>query len=109
MTSGGHRLKVWLDDRREPPDETWTWVKTPSEAIGLLQGSEVAEISLDHDLAIFDDQGRETTGYAVLEWVEREVVLNGFVPPKLACHSANPPARQRMEQAIESIRRRTGQ
>jgi hypothetical protein len=84
-------------------------VKTPSEAIVLLQSSQVEEISLDHDLAIFDDQGRETTGYALLEWVEREVVLNEFVPPKLACHSANPPARQRMERAIESIRRRAGQ
>src|SRR5439155_2676500 len=46
------RMKVWLDDRRSPyPDpDSWTWVRTPAEAIELLKTGEVTEISLDHDL-----------------------------------------------------------
>jgi hypothetical protein len=99
-------IKIWLDDRRDPPDASWTWVKTPSEAISLLEAGGVVEASLDHDLGLFDHEGREATGYAVLEWVEREVVLKGFDPPKLSAHSSNPPARQRMEQAIEAIQRK---
>jgi Cyclic-phosphate processing Receiver domain len=108
VSAGRCEVKVWLDDRRSPPDASWTWVKTPAEAINLLKCGRVIEASFDHDLALFDEVGRETTGMAVLEWIEREVVLNGFDPPKLAAHSSNPPARARMEQAIEAIRRRAG-
>jgi hypothetical protein len=47
-------MRVWLDDRRPPPDGEWAWVKTPEEAIELLATGEVSEISLDHDLGLLD-------------------------------------------------------
>jgi hypothetical protein len=100
-------MKVWLDDRRPAPDPTWLHVTTPAQVIDLLETGEVTELSLDHDLALFEDD-REITGYAVLAWLEEQVVVNGFTPPPLlTVHSANPPAHERMQRAIDAIRRRT--
>ncbi len=97
-------MKVWLDDRREPP-AGWIWVKTPVETIALLEAGAVEELSLDHDLGLWDDDGREQTGYDVLLWIEEQVVIHGFRPPVLAVHSANSAAHERMERAIEAIDR----
>lgn len=91
-------MKVFLDDERATP-EGWVRVYWPDEAIDLLKKGYVEEISLDHDLG--DDL--RGTGYDVITWIEREVALRGFVPPKIFIHSANISARIRMEQAIRSI------
>jgi hypothetical protein len=96
-------VKVWLDDRREAP-EGWVHVHSPEEAIALLRAGEVDEVSLDHDLGLFTDE-RETTGYDVLVWIEREVAERRFAAPVIHVHSANPVARARMDQAIAAIRR----
>jgi hypothetical protein len=107
-------VKVWLDDRRPPypnPDE-WVWVRTPAEAIELLETGEVSELSLDHDLGLIDGD-RELTGYDVVTWMERAVATEGFEPPRtIGVHSSNAPAAARMERGIEAIRRlaeRSGQ
>ena len=78
-------------------------MKTADEAIRLLALNTVEEVSLDHDLGVVRN-GREETGYDVLTWIEQRVAVDGFVPPRLTAHSANPPARRRMEQAIIAIR-----
>lgn len=101
-------MKVWLDDRREPPPG-WMWVTTPAEAIELVQAGEVEELSLDHDLALWDNEGREQTGYDVLAWIEGQVALHGLKPPALTVHSANPAAHERMQRAIEAIQRQARQ
>ncbi len=92
-------MKVYLDDVRPAP-AGWTQVRWPDEAIRLLAGGGVTDLSLDHDLG--DD--RRGTGYDVLLWVERAVAERGFVPPEIAVHSANVSARLKMEQAITKIR-----
>ncbi len=100
-------MRVWLDDVRVPyPDpEGWVWVRTPAEAIELLQTGAVCELSLDHDLGLVDGD-REVTGYDVVTWIERRVALEGFVPPAtIRVHSSNVPAAERMEAGIEAIRR----
>jgi hypothetical protein len=102
-------LKVWLDDRRPPPPhpEDWFWVRTPAEAIVLLETGSVMELSLDHDLGLFDGD-RELTGYDVVTWIERAVATEGFVPPEtVRVHSGNASAAPKMERGIESIRRLT--
>ena len=101
-------IKIWLDDRRDPPDASWTWVRTPSEAIQLLETGGVHEISFDHDLG-YDDEGQEMTGYSVALWIEEAVALHGFKPPEMFVHSANPPGHERLLRAIESIQRRAEQ
>jgi hypothetical protein len=92
-------MKVFLDDERAAP-EGWIPVRWPEEAIALLETGEVEDISLDHDLG--DDR---RTGYDVLLWIEEAVATRGFAPPQIMVHSANAAARQRMELAVDSIRR----
>lgn len=104
-------MRVWLDDRRTPhPDpESWTWVRTPDEAIELLQTGRVTELSLDHDLGLLEGD-RELTGYDVVLWIEQAVATMGFVPPAtIVVHSGNTAAAPRMEAGIEAIRRLAGQ
>lgn len=91
-------MKVYLDDERITP-EGWHRVYWPEEAIALLQGGQVAEISLDHDLG--DDE--HGTGYDVLLWIEEAVVSSNFKPPLMQVHSANSSARQKMQAAIAQI------
>jgi hypothetical protein len=98
---------VWLDDERPAP-EGWVHVRTPEEAIELLRGGEVEELSLDHDLGL-DVGENERTGYDVLLWLQAEVAAGRARPPAVVTvHSGNVGAVKRMEQAIESIRRLAG-
>ncbi len=95
---------MWLDDRRAAP-AGWVHVRTPEDAIELLRGGEVEELSLDHDLGL-DVGARERTGYDVLLSLEAEVAAGRTRPPAvMRVHSGNLGAVRRMEQAIESIRR----
>jgi hypothetical protein len=93
-------MRVYLDDERQTP-EGWVRVHWPDEAIRLLESGDVDEISLDHDLG--DDH--RGTGYDVIAWIEEAVALRGFIPPRIAVHSANPAARSRMLKGIEAIQR----
>ena len=104
VTAAG-RVRVWLDDRRPAPSG-WYWCRTPAEAIALIETGGVEEVSLDHDLGLLDGDGREQTGYDVLVWIEEQLVVDGMVPPSLAVHSANAPAHERMQRAIDSINAR---
>ena len=96
-------MKLYLDDVRETP-ENWVRAYNAREAIEYLKTGKVVEISLDHDLG---DEWVEGTGYEVLEWIEREVHVHGFKPPRImSVHSANSPAVAKMLQAIEAIQKK---
>ena len=92
------KIKVFLDDERLAPNG-WIPVRWPHEAIRWLEQGLVESISLDHDL------GDDTvgTGYDVLKWIEKRVVLYGYVPPEILIHTANPAARLRMLAALDQI------
>lgn len=90
-------MKVWLDDERPAPPG---WVRAHSvfEVFdAILNGA--TEVSLDHDLGL-----NHYTGYDVLVWIEQRAA-NGHAPPRIRIHTANPPARKRMEAAVASIQR----
>jgi hypothetical protein len=109
-------VKVYLDDQREPPDDSWVLVGTPSEAIALLRTGRVEAISLDHDLGLLDSE-YEASGYDVLLWIEQQAV-NPESPELQAAlrilardraidqHTSNSAARRRMQLAIAAIERR---
>ena len=97
-------MKVFLDDRRPVPDDTWVLVTTPSEAIALLETGEVELISFDHDLGYDGDV--EMTGNEVLLWIEEAVALRDFKPPEMLVHSANPPGHEKLLRGIAAINRR---
>ena len=94
------RLKVYLDDERPVPGG-WVLVKTPAQAIAILETGMVSQISLDHDLGDDENIG---TGYDVVLWLEEQVFLHGNMdvcPDKISVHSANVSARGKMEAGIE--------
>ena len=93
-------MKVYLDDKRQTP-EGWVRVFWPDQAIELMKTGQVLDISLDHDLGD-DTRG---TGYDVILWIEEEVAMRGFKPPKIYVHSANSSAREKMLAGVESIER----
>lgn len=93
-------MKVYLDDLRPTP-EGWTRCYWPDEVIALLESGMVEVLSLDHDLGN-DARG---TGYDVILWLEEAVATQGFIPPRVLVHSANTPARLKMEAGIASIHR----
>lgn len=97
-------MKVWLDDVRPPPDDTWTVAKTAKECIRLLDtNSGAVELcSLDHDLGS-EKPGED--GYEVLRWIERNCSKDPeYLPPRsILVHTSNPVARERMYQALRSI------
>lgn len=89
-------MKIWVDDIRTPPDDTWKWCKTSSEAIATLVycyvGDNVVELmSLDHDLG-----GVDTTRSVVLWCCE-----NDFWPLEVRVHTANPVGREWLTGMIE--------
>lgn len=100
-------MKLWHDDIRRPPDETWKWARTNEAAITALATGEVEEISLDHDLGLHGEDpdapaaelGRgqaEQTGYDLVKWM----CEHGKLPAKITIHSWNPPGAERMAAAL---------
>lgn len=91
-------MKLFLDDERDPPDESWTLVRDPVEAKKLLASGKVTEASFDHDLGV------GCTGYDLLCWLENQVAFKFLKPPGIIrVHSANPVGAARMRQVIDSI------
>ena len=89
-------MRLWVDDERPAPDDSWTVAKTSDDAIQELymlgtpaviaMGDTFEEISLDHDL------GGDDTGMEVLDWM----INWGYWPKVVTIHTANRPARDRM-------------
>jgi Cyclic-phosphate processing Receiver domain len=106
-------MRLWLDDVRPPPDASWTWVRTNSEAIEHLETGAVIECSLDHDLGLHDIEVPEfpdddwdlfmeivhmmrpqdgETGLDLVDWmIEQECV-----PARVTIHSWNSNGAARM-------------
>ncbi len=98
-------LKLWVDDLRPPPDNTWNWVKTSEQTLTVLASLVVfdggpvrfltgIEVSLDHDLG-----GEQTTRPIVLWMAE-----HGLWPDTISVHSQNPVGREWLEGMIERYR-----
>lgn len=50
-------MKLWHDDIRTPPDDSWIWCRTNTELLNWLEdikdaGQEVTALSLDHDMGL---------------------------------------------------------
>jgi hypothetical protein len=87
--------KVWHDDIRRPPDDSWRWARTNDEAMEILRAGRVTEISLDHDLGLQDadpdaegayrrvGSSPDGTGADLARWM----CEHGFVPARVSVHS----------------------
>ena len=94
-------IKIWLDDVRDAPDDSWTIARTYDECVNILMFTLdcVSDISLDHDL------GEEKTGYDIAKLIEELVQDYNYFPPRIFVHSDNPVGRANMWAAIQSINR----
>lgn len=94
-------MKLYIDDIRDPPDDTWTVARTSQDAIYILRnvyatqvglyptspGDDYIEvISFDHDL------GGDDTTMPVMQWLQE----HGLWPDRLIVHSANPVGRKNL-------------
>jgi hypothetical protein len=86
-------MRLFLDDIRTPPDETWTWVKTVEDAIPLLEAGHVEESSLDNDLGEGIEEGR-----ALVLWMAEHDI---WPAEEINVHSANPVAVEYMLGVID--------
>ncbi len=111
-------MKLFVDDERQPPDDTWMVVRDGKEAIGTLlamsssafnpkSGMQIFPATLCEVLSLDHDLGENVpTGYDVAAWLEEAVFTQGVVPPMLLrVHSANPVGRARILQTFQSIAR----
>jgi len=88
MTENGIGLRLWIDDLRPAPDETWDTVTTSEAAIALLTNFQREgmlwcpreAVSFDHDL------GGDDTSRPVVIWM----IQNNFRFDNYYVHSANP-------------------
>jgi hypothetical protein len=73
--------------------------------IEMLKSYVWEELLLDHDLASYDETGKEYTGYDVMCWIEQNLPIEK-IPKTIRCVSANPVGRAKIEQVIEAINKR---
>jgi hypothetical protein len=89
-------VKLWVDDLRLPPDDTWWWAKTSKRALAFLYYPGVTEMSLDHDL------GGDDTSRIVVLWLSAQAADgNDRWPAVVRVHSANPVGREWLEGMID--------
>lgn len=86
--------KLWVDDLRSPPDDSWIWSLTSANTIDtlMLTTESFKIMSLDHDLG-----GDDTTRPIILWLCENPT----YWPDQVHCHSANPVGREWIEKMIE--------
>lgn len=82
-------VKLFLDDVRYPPNETWTLVRSVEDCLYLLLTSKVSILSLDHDMG----EG-EPTG---LDLAKKMGSLPSYHWPRtIYIHSMNPVGKNSM-------------
>lgn len=96
--------KVFLDDIRFPPDDTWTEFKDPYDCWDYIReyASVITHISFDHDLWYENPFGEEVTWYDVLSWMLEYFYSNKIPLPVITLHTANPIGKSNMEWIMKS-------
>lgn len=93
-------MKIWVDDLRTPPDDTWEWYKASTPVIELMSHlsnnwvditERIEVMSLDHDL------GDEDTTRGIVLWC----CYHNEWPAEMRVHSANPVGVEWLEGMIE--------
>ena len=104
--------KLWVDDIRRPPDDTWDWARTNAAARGLMMTKAYDEASLDHDMGLdgHDPDGPDAdrlyslsgrladNGEDLAKWMAKHPDL---IPPKIRIHSYNPVGARRMRDLLK--------
>lgn len=67
--------------------------RTFAEGINTLKQGNVDTLLLDHDLACFDDDGKELTGYSIMLFLEEHPE---YLPKNIVLVTSNPVGRSKM-------------
>lgn len=88
-------MKLWVDDIRDAPDDSWTEVRKVEPAVALLAKFPMTEISLDHDIEYrpSDETFKPLAYYIGLllsgDDLNGQRYARGHLP-KITIHSDNP-------------------
>jgi len=87
--------KIWFDDNRKPPDDSWIWAQTSYDCFVILSRhmttpAPIDEISFDHDLG---DQDRSIH---VANYIEHLAKHDAHPRIKWSIHSQNPVGRDQL-------------
>ena len=99
--NGDEHMKLYVDDKLQPPNESWKLAKNYDEAIEFFRTHLITVLDLDYDLGEFK------TGLDVLLWIERQLYEKKMdrhrIPSSIKIHSASIENRLRMQQRINAI------
>lgn len=85
-------MKLWIDDMRQAPNDTWTVAKSSAEALKILADKpELDVIALDHDLGL-TATFKEDNIWPVMEYLTEYK----FSPVFITVHTGNPWARKEL-------------
>lgn len=89
-------MKIFLDDIRDPYDNSWTVVRSYHEFRTLIMDTidVITEISFDHDLGLDSSNALAPTGMHAVKWL-MDYIMNykpdiGDTIEKITVHSSNP-------------------
>ncbi len=118
--------RLFIDDIRDAPDESWVLARTITEAIRLIAqfGDSIEEISLDHDISAEvrvngvyrpfpTDENFSAVAYYIAEKYRNETIftpgsdINGMPCikkwyPKITVHSSNPVGSENMQAILKN-------
>ena len=84
------KVKIYLDDERFPKNPNYKILRSYQQFIDfIVEYGLPDEISFDHDIASFDNDGNEKTGYDAAKWLVNYCIDNDLKLPKWNVHSAN--------------------
>lgn len=96
-----------IDDLREVEFVNNNWnvqvtdvARTFSEGVNALKEGNIDTLLLDHDLACFDEEGNELTGYKVMLFLEEHPE---YLPKRILLVTSNPVGRGKMQVVIDRL------
>lgn len=94
-------IKLYLDDVRDLPDESYTLVRSYEEAVSFVHDNEIPPfISFDHDLGVDENDKLLPTGYDFAKYLVNMDMNNILMFPEnfsFYVHSANPVGKKNIE------------
>lgn len=103
----GYMTKLYIDDLRNSPDDSWIVARTITGAIRVLATMDVGVISLDHDISHHVSVDGNARPFACVENFSAVCYFigekyKGLSPPSIILHTSNPVGAQRMRHILDA-------
>lgn len=104
-------MKLWIDDIRNAPDDTWTVARTVTSAIKAIEmfGKDIKVISFDHDISYQIELNGVSRPYPSPETFQAVALFAALYwkttlyrdRPLVKIHTANPAGCKELERILE--------